>query len=125
MVFFSKKGSQMQTTSSTFPWISLTDVSQLDEIEEISQNQSVIIFKHSTRCSISRMVLANFEKEYKGDSFLLYYLDLLTYRSISNEIATRFGVIHQSPQLILIKNKKADYHASHENISAAYVVSRQ
>jgi bacillithiol system protein YtxJ len=45
-----------------------------------------------------------------------YYLDLLEFRPISNEIAGRFGVMHQSPQIILIKNGNAVYTASHSDI---------
>ncbi|TNF08335.1 MAG: DUF2847 family protein, partial [Bacillota bacterium] len=48
----------------------------------------------------------------------LYFLDLLNHRDVSNEIANRFQVVHQSPQLILIKNGVAVYNASHSEIQA-------
>lgn len=52
------------------------------------------------------------------DNVVLYFLDLIEHRDISNEIATRFGVVHQSPQLIVIKDGKAVYNDSHESIDA-------
>ena len=100
-------------------WIQLTDLGQLNEIIDSSAQKPVVIFKHSTRCSVSRMSLKLFEKEFNlEDKVIPYFLDLLEYRSISNEIATRFNVQHQSPQLILIKDGKATYNVSHSDIDA-------
>lgn len=100
-------------------WINLTDLKQLQEIENISGNKPVIIFKHSTRCSISRMALKQFERDFEfSESIDAFFLDLIAYRDISNEIAERFNVYHESPQLILIKNGKAIYNASHSDIDA-------
>jgi bacillithiol system protein YtxJ len=107
-------------SSSGMDWNDLTDLKQLDEIISESEQTPVVIFKHSTRCSISRMALKNFEREDNieiGDA-KPYFLDLLEHRNISNEIALRFEVVHQSPQLILIKNGKAVYTTSHSDIDA-------
>lgn len=100
-------------------WIPLTEMNQLDEIKSLSKSKAILIFKHSTRCGISRMVLKNFEKEYNlQDSVIeLYFLDLIEYRSISNEIAMKFNVIHQSPQVLVIQNEGVIYHDSHHQIS--------
>lgn len=100
-------------------WLYLEET-PLDEIVKISFEKPVVLFKHSTRCAISRMALKQLENEYNipMDKMELYFLDLLEYRSISNEIAERFGVIHQSPQLIVIKDGKAVYNASHSDIAA-------
>jgi len=108
------------SSSSNIDWNDLTDLKQLDEVVDQSANMPVIIFKHSTRCSISRMALKNFEKEYgiDEDKAKPYFLDLLEHRDISNEIASRFGVQHQSPQLIVIKNGAAVYNTSHSDIDA-------
>lgn len=103
------------------PWHALTDNSQLDKIEEESTKKVVTIFKHSTRCGISRMVLRSFEEEMKGanmDKHEMYLLDLIANRSISREIEDRFGVKHESPQWIVLKNKKVVHHASHHSINA-------
>lgn len=104
-------------------WNELTELQQLDTIEKESKNTSVLLFKHSTRCSISRMALKSFEQEYDIDENELkpYFLDLLKHRDISNDIAIRFGVLHQSPQIVLIKDGKAIYHASHSEIDAGRV----
>ena len=100
-------------------WNELTDLVQLDEIIAISNEKPVAIFKHSTRCSISRMALKQFENEFNSsDKVTPYFLDLITHRDISNEIVNRFGVTHQSPQLILIKDGKAIYNVSHSDIDA-------
>ncbi len=100
-------------------WNELTDLGQLNEIIAISNEKPVAIFKHSTRCSVSRMALKQFENEFNSsDKVTPYFLDLIEYRDISNEIANRFGVTHQSPQLILIKEGKAIYNVSHSDIDA-------
>ena len=100
-------------------WIELTDLGQLNEISTLSNEKPVAIFKHSTRCSISRMALKQFENEFdSSDKVTLYFLDLIAHRDVSNEIAHRFGVTHQSPQLILINDGKAIYNVSHSDIDA-------
>lgn len=100
-------------------WINLTDINQLDLIIEESKNKPVVIFKHSTRCIISKMALRGFENDYNLDNdYFCYYLDLIAYRDISNEIANRFGIEHQSPQLLIIKNGLVVYNESHEGIDA-------
>ncbi len=110
------------SSSSKLNWILLKDLGQLNEIITISHEKPVVIFKHSTRCSVSRMALKQFENEFDLESLdqkvLLYFLDLLEYRGISNEIAARFNVIHQSPQLLLIQNGKSVYAVSHSDIDA-------
>ena len=107
------------TPKSNINWTELTDTAQLMEIEAISNEKPVVIFKHSTRCSISRMALKQFEREFDlNDTVDAYFLDLIAHRDISNEIATRFNVYHESPQLILIKNGKAVYDVSHSDIDA-------
>lgn len=113
--------SEEESQSSKVNWIPLTDLGQLTEIIETSEEKPVVIFKHSTRCSISRMALKQFENEFDLtlDQFTIYFLDLLAYRDISNAISLRFNVVHQSPQLLLIKNGESVYHVSHSDIDAA------
>ncbi|WP_456312609.1 bacillithiol system redox-active protein YtxJ [Pseudomonas shirazensis] len=104
---------------SNINWTPLTDILQLQEIEAISNEKPVVIFKHSTRCSISKMALKQFEREFDlNETVDAYFLDLIAHRDISNEIANRFNVYHESPQLILIKNGKAVYNVSHSDIDA-------
>jgi bacillithiol system protein YtxJ len=101
------------------PWINLSAIGQLEEIQRKSATKTQIIFKHSTRCGISRMILNQFIKAYSFDisDFDLYYLDLLGYRDISNKIAETFQVYHQSPQLLVIKNGITVAHQSHGDIN--------
>lgn len=112
--------SENQNTSKTkINWIYLTSFNQLDEIMTVSNEKAVVIFKHSTRCSVSRMALKQFENEFDIKNGVdMYFLDLLEHRAISNEIASRFNVYHQSPQLLLIKNGKSVYDVSHSDIDA-------
>jgi bacillithiol system protein YtxJ len=92
---------------------------QLELLEIQSEIQPVLIFKHSTRCSISRFALKQFESEFDlHDKIAPYYLDLLNHRDISNELAFQFKVQHQSPQILLLKNRVVVYHTSHEHIDA-------
>jgi bacillithiol system protein YtxJ len=114
-------GSSENEKPSKVGWRMLTDLGQLNELVELSHQQPVLIFKHSTRCSISRFALKNFENEYDFSEEQLqpYFLDLLEYRTISNEIATRFEVMHQSPQILLIKGDKCVYHTSHDGIEVS------
>ena len=110
----SEKTSQNDTVS----WLELTNVLQLDGIVAQSGQKPQLIFKHSTRCGISRMVKNQFEKDYplSSSEVDLYYLDLLNYREISNAIASRFKVYHESPQLLVIKDGNVLKHASHGSI---------
>lgn len=118
---FGKGGEEASASkANSVPWIPLTEMKQLDGIVADSSKKTVAIFKHSTRCGISGMIIRQFEKEYALDAEKvdMYYLDLLSHRDVSNEIIHRFGVFHESPQLILIKNGKAVFDTSHGSISA-------
>ncbi len=102
-------------------WKNLENLKQLDQIIEDSKNKEIAIFKHSTRCGISSMVKRSFEAELKSKTDLesdVYYLDLIQFRDISNQIASKFDVAHQSPQLIIIKDGVVTYNASHSSINA-------
>lgn len=109
-----------ENPQSKMDWVALTDLGQLNEITDLSHENPVVIFKHSTRCSISRMALKQFENEFTlKDKVTPYFLDLLNYREISNTIASKFEVVHQSPQMIVVKAGKAVYDASHSDIDAS------
>lgn len=111
-------GSSEPREEKVLPWILLTSLDQLQEISEKSKGKTQLIFKHSTRCVISRMVINQFIENYNLETNAdLYYLDLLSYRDISNEVGYKFNVIHQSPQLLIIKNDIVAKHASHGAIN--------
>ncbi|HSP40100.1 MAG TPA: bacillithiol system redox-active protein YtxJ [Gillisia sp.] len=101
------------------PWKEITGVEMLEEISQGSHERPAVILKHSTSCGISRMVLRQFEMDYniEPEKVDLYFLDLLRYREISNKIASRFNVPHESPQLIILNEGRVIYDASHGAIS--------
>ncbi|HNI43598.1 MAG TPA: bacillithiol system redox-active protein YtxJ [Chitinophagales bacterium] len=102
-------------------WKSLTDMAQVDTIrEEESYHVPCLIFKHSTRCSISTTAKARLERTWQlaPHHVHTYYLDLLNHRPISNHIVETFGVQHESPQVLLIIKGECVYDESHNAISA-------
>lgn len=108
-------------------WIQLNRVEQLENIKAESFKNPVLLFKHSTTCSISAMAKNRMERNYdqsKVGDLKPYYLDLLSYRDISKKIAEEFSVEHESPQAIVVSNGEAIYDASHYDISFAEIAER-
>lgn len=108
-------------------WEKLNEADQLDEIKKVSSEHPVVIFKHSTRCSISSTALSRLERSWNNDEMKevkAYFLDLLNHRDISSEIAEEFGVKHESPQLLVIKDGKCIYHSNHMGISYSEVTKQ-
>jgi bacillithiol system protein YtxJ len=100
-------------------WNLLKEVSQLESIDKESESSFVLILKHSTTCSISAMALSRLERKWLDSDVTKakpYYLDLLSYRNISNEIEKRYQVEHQSPQVLIIKNAKCIFSETHSSI---------
>lgn len=103
-----------------FQWEELSSEEQFLNLLEAEPQFS--IFKHSTRCSISSMAKNRVESNWQiDDTHPIYYLDLIQHRSVSNLIAEKLGVEHQSPQLIVVKNGEAVYNASHNAIQVEEV----
>ncbi|WOI23671.1 bacillithiol system redox-active protein YtxJ [Nonlabens ulvanivorans] len=100
------------------PWQMLESEDQLNNLIANSKRIPKVIFKHSTRCGISRMVLKNFEAGYslKEEEASFYLLDLLNNRELSNTIASKLNVMHQSPQIIIIDNEEIIHTDSHHGI---------
>lgn len=101
-------------------WHFIESEADLEKAIELSNssNLGVVIFKHSTRCSISAMAKSRLDTSWDFDEELpRFYLDLISYREISNIIAERFDVQHESPQILIIKNGVCVYNASHMSIS--------
>ena len=100
-------------------WNKLENPETLEKIIKNSDSTPVLIFKHSTRCSISSMALSRFERQWNQEKMggvQPYYLDLIQHRNISNLIAQELNVTHESPQILLVENGKCTYHASHSAI---------
>ncbi|WP_420322788.1 bacillithiol system redox-active protein YtxJ [Flagellimonas sp.] len=119
-IFNNLFGNKEQSTKEEkqIPWIPLVTIDQLSEIKEKSKERTQLIFKHSTTCGISRMVLNMFTSAYAlGENVDVYFLDLHAHRDVSNAVASTFQVMHQSPQLLIIKNGEATFHTSHGAIT--------
>ncbi len=111
-------GTNESVEEKQLPWINLTGLKDLESIVERSKSKTQVVFKHSTRCGISKMVMNQFVDKYDLEANVdLYYLDLLSYRDVSNEVGFKFQVIHQSPQILVIKNGITVAHASHSAIN--------
>ena len=98
-------------------WIELTSEQQLEEIKEKSKQKPQVIFKHSTRCSISSMAKSRLDRSGEINEADVYYLDLIAYRNLSNVISQVFNVYHESPQVLVIKNGECIYDESHMGIN--------
>ena len=99
-------------------WLEMTTLVDLDKAIEQSFDKPVVLFKHSVRCGIS--VGAKYALEdkwdFQEDEMIFYYLDLINYRDVSNAIAEKLNVIHQSPQVIVLRNGKAVHSSTHHAI---------
>lgn len=103
-------------------WIPLTSDAQLQQIITQSADKPQLIFKHSTRCSISSMAKNRMERESQPAGIDFYFLDLIAYRLLSQKVADTFGISHESPQVLLIKDGKCVYDESHTGISMGEIV---
>ena len=124
MSFFNKIfGSSAEEKSSQKFWNYIESEEDLKRAIATSAEKKVAIFKHSTKCFISKTVLKNFEKEVENSDKNVdyYFLDLLAHRDLSNKIADDLGVTHQSPQLIVLENGVVVNHASHQSISLSLI----
>ncbi|RYD53060.1 MAG: bacillithiol system redox-active protein YtxJ [Sphingobacteriales bacterium] len=97
-------------------WNILSEIAQLDGLKEESRQKPVVIFKHSIRCSISSMAKSRLERSQAPEGVSFYYLDLINNRALSNQVAETFGVHHESPQVLLLRNGDCVYDESHNGI---------
>ncbi|MBL7729010.1 MAG: bacillithiol system redox-active protein YtxJ [Dinghuibacter sp.] len=97
-------------------WKPLTDSSLLEQVSKDSHTRPQVIFKHSTRCSVSSGALSRLNQHVFPEQADFYFLDLIRFRSVSNEVAEVFHIRHESPQIILLWQNQVVYHASHRQI---------
>lgn len=100
-------------------WNTIDRNEQISELDTLSATQAILFYKHSTRCGVSlraKRVLESDWEEQDSAEMQPYYLDLLQHRDISNTLASHYSVPHESPQVLLIKNGKCIYAASHHEI---------
>ena len=107
------------------PWVEITSTNQLNDLLHNIGEKPVLLFKHSTRCSISSMALNGFERNWTSGKELcdIYFIDLLKHRDVSDLVAELTGIHHQSPQAIVIKGKEIVYDATHSAIDARSIES--
>ena len=105
-------------------WIDLNNEQQLSSIKELSKQKPQLIFKHSTRCSISSMAKSRLERNVQPEATDFYFLDLIKFRSVSDKIAEDFAVFHESPQVLIIKNAACVYDESHSGIQMAEIAEQ-
>ncbi len=99
----------------TFKEIQNTE--KLDELLEASANEPVVLFKHSNTCGIS----ADLYEQVSSVDGVINLVTVQISRGISNEIESRLGIRHASPQAFVVKDGKAVYSASHYAISPAEI----
>jgi bacillithiol system protein YtxJ len=104
-------------------WKHLTSIAQLDELIALSETSTVLILKFSNRCNICHVALDRLERKWKEDEKAIpYFLDVLRYRDVSNAVEERFGIQHESPQVLLIRNGKCVYSATHSEINYTDII---
>lgn len=106
------------------PWRGIHSGSDWENVLADSFTAPVLVFKHSSRCGISHMALERLDNQWPSHPLEInpYLLDLLANREVSNRIATELGVLHQSPQIILIHAGICVFTTSHNAISAPIIV---
>jgi bacillithiol system protein YtxJ len=97
-------------------WIALNNESQLEEIVQKSYTAAQVIFKYSSRCSLSDLIRDRLERKPGPEKMDFYFLDLISYRALSDRIARKFEVHHESPQVLVIRNGDCVYDESHTAI---------
>jgi bacillithiol system protein YtxJ len=104
-------------------WKSLSRIEEVEDIAAQSAHKYCLIFKHSTRCSISALAKMRIESAWSFplDKVEPYLLDLIAYRPVSNYIAEHFSVHHESPQILLIRQGECVLDASHLDIQVAEI----
>jgi bacillithiol system protein YtxJ len=108
-------------------WVQLTATKELEQLKELSKNNLILIFKHSTKCGTSRTVLSRFERAWREEEMKKvkpYFLDLLVHRDVSDKIEEGFGIIHESPQLLLIKDGKCIFNVSHYGVDYMFLKNK-
>ena len=103
----------------SFPWIPLEDTDQLESLVKRGAPALRVVFKHSTRCGLSSMMLRRFEATWSGQApdTSFYLLDLVRYRELSSALADRCQLRHQSPQVLIISQGMLVASASHGDIA--------
>ena len=106
------------TPDKSFNWFTIKSKEQFQELDRLSKDKLMVIFKHSTMCPISSMALKRFQKEadFDTEQVDLFFVNVIDQQAIADAIGEYYGVVHQSPQLLIIKDGEAVYHSSHSAV---------
>lgn len=99
-------------------WFELTHEETLEQVITASHTQPVVLFKHSRTCPISAMAREKLIKAKSEDLLTLPVYEIIVQQSrfISDEVARRWAIKHESPQVLVIYRNRVVYHASHWEI---------
>jgi bacillithiol system protein YtxJ len=95
-------------------FVKFTDTKSFEEIADRSKERPVVIFKHSLTCSVSARAYDQMA-EFEGEVALI---EVQRARELSSEIEHRLGIVHESPQVIVLRNSQVVWNASHFKITA-------
>ena len=107
-------------------WIKLEKDKDIAELKSLSMSKICMIFKYSTRCGSSAVALDRLERSWDPNEMAIvqpFFLDLVRYRELSNRVAQEFGVLHESPQIIMVQNSRSFFDVSHFMISYDNILS--
>lgn len=105
------------------PWKQVNSVEEL--VSAVSNTEKPqLFFKHSTRCAVSAMALNAFESSWTNEDVDINFIDLLAHRDVSLKLAEMTGIRHESPQVIVIKDREIIYAESHSNINSGRIETR-
>lgn len=104
-------------------WQMLDSEEKVTKIIALSESKPQIILKHSISCPTSAMVKSRLERSPVIEQADYYLLDLWHNRSVSDLVAHRFGVRHESPQILIIRDGHCVYYESHYGITADAIKS--
>lgn len=93
----------------------ITSIEQWQQVLATSNEQPIVVLKHSTTCPISAAAYSEFTAV---DFEHAYLVKVIESRDVSNEIAANLDVQHASPQAIVIKDGKASWQATHHAVTA-------
>jgi len=97
---------------------SLPEINRDTDLESLFERDSFLVFKHSAACPVSWAAHAQVARVRNSHPEApIYLLPVLKERAVSNAIAARTGVRHESPQVILIRGGLAAESASHGAIT--------
>jgi bacillithiol system protein YtxJ len=101
------------------PFVEIATIEALDDFITKANGSATMLFKHSSLCGVS-------SRAYREMATLTAPVGLIVVqdaRNVSNEIERRWGVSHETPQILIVRGDEVAWNASHFDIKAAAVSS--